>query len=211
MVCMKSPVPDTEPQRDCALCPRLAGHREQCRAAHPDYWNAPVAAFGDANARLAIVGLAPGLHGANRTGLPFQGDASGDLLWTALAQHGFAKDAPKGFVILNAVKCLPPGNRPTPEEVRTCRPFLERTLAALPKLRTIIALGSVAHQSCVKACGGKLPKHRFAHGAVHRMINGKTLIDSYHPSRLNQNTGRVTVEMVAGVIEAAAKIAMTTA
>lgn len=202
---MQSPIPQTEPSFDCASCPRLVALRCQCRAEQPDWWNAPVPAFGDPDARLAIVGLAPGKRGANRTGRAFTGDGAGDMLWAALAKFGFvagefgdhAGDGAvlQGVVILNAVKCLPPDNKPTPEEIRTCRPYLNAALGALPKVRTIIALGQIAHQSVIKAVGAKLPKHRFAHGAVHHMLDGRVVIDSYHCSRYNQNTGRLTVEM----------------
>jgi uracil-DNA glycosylase len=232
-----SPLPDTEPSHDCALCPRLVETRMACRAAQPDWWNAPVPAFGDPEAWLAIVGLAPGKQGANRTGRAFTGDASGELLWATLTKFGFVDEPPQpahpepvegssseeapnieisadqpfdrlrvsgtelpeitlnGAIIFNAVRCLPPGNKPTPEEIRTCRPYLRSGFDALPNLRTIIALGEIAHQSAVKANGEKLPKRRFAHGAVHQLLNGRVLIDSYHPSQLNQNTGRLTVDM----------------
>ncbi len=193
---IESPLPQSEASRDCALCPRLVDLRATCQAEQPDWWNAPVPAFGDGSAWLAVIGLAPGKMGANRTGRPFTGDASGNLLWAAMAASGFDREEPKGVVILNAVKCLPPGNKPTPEEIRTCRPFLKSALDALPNLRVIIALGSVAHQSAVKANGEKLPKRRFAHRAVHHLLNGRVLIDSYHPSQLNQSTGRITQAMV---------------
>ncbi len=163
-------------------------------------------AYGDPAAWLAIVGLAPGRKGANRTGIPFTGDASGDLLWATLENAGFDRKALSGAMILNAVRCLPPGNKPSPEEIRTCRPYLKAALDALPNLRVIIALGTVAHQSVVKACGGRLPKHSFAHGAAHKMLDGRTVIDSYHPSQLNQNTGRLTVEMFEGVFGVACGI-----
>jgi uracil-DNA glycosylase len=199
-----SPIPDTEAPEDCALCPRLVALREANRLEFPPWWNAPIAAFGDPEAWLAIVGLAPGKHGANRTGRAFTGDAAGDLLYSTLAKFGLSEGIynrkaddgllMKGVVILNAVKCLPPENKPSPQEIRTCRPFLERSLAALPKVRTIIALGEIAHQSALKSMGAKLPKHRFAHGAVHQMLDGRVLIDSYHCSRYNVNTGRLTVE-----------------
>ncbi|MCW3835341.1 uracil-DNA glycosylase [Sphingomonas canadensis] len=199
------PLADTEPPRDCPRCPRLAGLRDALRAEQPDWWNAPVPAWGDSGAWLAVVGLAPGRTGANRTGRPFTGDGSGAMLFDALARHGLAQGVYggdpgdglrlEGAMILNAVKCLPPGNRPVPEEIRACRPFLEDQLAALPGLRVVIALGQIAHQSAVKALGGKLPKARFAHLAEHRMPSGMRLIDSYHCSRLNQNTGRLTPEM----------------
>ncbi|UVO52993.1 uracil-DNA glycosylase [Sphingomonas sp. SUN039] len=208
-----SPIPETEPPRDCPLCPRLVAYRHACQAEFPRWWNAPVQAFGDPNAWLAIVGLAPGKHGANRTGRPFTGDASGPLLYETLAKFGLAEVlyaakvddglALNGAMIVNAVKCLPPENKPTPEEIRTCRPFLETQLAALPNVRVVVALGQIAHQSAVKAMGGRLPKARFAHLAEHRMPDGRVLIDSYHCSRYNQNTGRLTREMFEAVFERA--------
>ncbi len=182
--------------------------------AQPTWWNAPVPSFGDPQAWLAIVGLAPGKQGANRTGRPFTGDTAGKMLWAALDRFGFMAEpfaggpvdavTLDGAIILNAVKCLPPGNKPSPEEIRTCRPYLTSTLDALPALTTIIALGEIAHQSVVKANGERLPKRRFAHGAVHTLLNGRVLIDSYHPSQLNQNTGRLTDEMFDGVFAEAA-------
>lgn len=201
----ESPLPGAEPPRDCALCPRLVETRNACRAQFPDWWNAPVPALGDPQAWLAIVGLAPGKHGANRTGLAFTGDAAGDMLWATLRNFGLA-DAERtlnGVIILNAVKCLPPENKPNPEEIRNCRPYLIDAFADLPNLRTIIALGQIAHQSAVKALGAKLPKHRFAHGTVHQMLDGRTIIDSYHCSRYNQNTGRLTVDMFEAVFATA--------
>jgi uracil-DNA glycosylase len=200
---IESPLPATEPPKDCALCPRFVALRDACRTMHPDYWNAPVPAFGDPKAWLAVVGLAPGKHGANRTGRPFTGDASGDLLWATMETIGFSRDDLRGAIILNAVRCLPPSNKPTPEEIRTCRPFLKAALDDLPNIRVIIALGEIAHQSAVKANGEKLPKRRFAHGAIHRLLNGRILIDAYHPSQLNQNTGRLTSDMFAAVFAAA--------
>lgn len=198
-------VPDAEPSRDCPLCPRLVAYREACRAEHPDWWNGPVAAWGDPAARIAIVGLAPGKHGANRTGRPFTGDYAGDLLFATLAKFGLSRGSYEARVddgvelvdiaILNSVKCLPPENKPLPDEIRTCRQFLARGVAQLPNARTFIALGQIAHQSAVKVLGGKLPKARFAHLAEHRMPDGRILIDSYHCSRYNQNTGRLTAEM----------------
>jgi len=192
--------PSLEPSHDCPRCPRLAAVRETLRAELPDYWNAPVPALGDPDAWLVIVGLAPGKHGANRTGRAFTGDASGDLLFATLAKFGLAEGGePKGVMILNAVKCLPPGNKPVPEEIHACRPFLAAQAAAMPKARVFVALGGIAHQSAVKALGGRLPKCRFAHLAEHRMPSGMLLIDSYHCSRYNQNTGRLTPEMFEAV------------
>jgi uracil-DNA glycosylase family 4 len=204
MMSISSPLPAAEAPHDCSLCPRLVETRLESRAKHPDYWSAPVPSLGDPDAWLAIVGLAPGKHGANRTGQPFTGDASGDFLWPVLEKFELWDGSSlNGAIILNAVKCLPPGNRPTPEEVRACRPFLKSAFDLLPKLTTIVALGEIAHQSAVKANHEKLPKRRFAHGAVHRLLNGRVLIDSYHCSRLNTNTGRLTVEMFEDVFAAA--------
>lgn len=204
-----SPIPDSEPPRDCPRCPRLVALREALRVEYPDWWNAPVRAFGDPDAWLAIVGLAPGKHGANRTGRPFTGDQSGPLMFETLKKFGLATGdyaartddtlALNGAVIVNAVKCLPPANKPTPEEMRNCRPFLEGQIAALPGPRVFVALGQIAHQSAVKALGGKLPKAKFGHLAEHRMPGGEVLIDSYHCSRYNQNTGRLTPEMFEAV------------
>jgi uracil-DNA glycosylase family 4 len=211
-----SPIPDTEPPRDCPRCPRLAAHRETVRVEQPDWWNAPVPAWGDPEAWLVIVGLAPGKHGANRTGRPFTGDGSGALLFQALGNYGLAsgdyEGTPEdslrlnGVMILNAVKCLPPQNKPVPEEIRTCRHFLEGQVAALPKARIFVALGQIAHQSAVKILGGKLPKCRFAHLAEHRVPDGRILIDSYHCSRYNQNTGRLTDEMFDAVFARALEL-----
>lgn len=208
-----SPLPDSEPDMDCALCPRLVQVRAENRALHPEWWNAPVRAFGDQDAWLAIIGLAPGLHGANRTGRPFTGDESGPLLYATLEKYGLlsgnyearADDGVKlhGAVIVNAVRCLPPQNKPTSDEIHICRSFLQKALACLPGLKAVIALGQVAHQSAVKALGGKLPKCRFAHNALHRLPSGVVLIDSYHCSRYNQNTGRLTADMLEEVFESA--------
>lgn len=211
-----SSLPATEPPRDCPRCPRLAALRDDLRVGHHDWWNAPVPAFGDPDAWLVIVGLAPGLRGANRTGRPFTGDAAGALLYETLGRFGlasgtFAARADDGMtlngaIVLNAVKCLPPENKPTPEEVRTCRTFLEAQITALPRARVFVALGQVAHQSAVKVLGGRLPKARFAHLAEHRMPDGRLLIDSYHCSRYNQNTGRLTPEMFDAVFARALEV-----
>jgi len=205
------------PSRDCPLCPRLVAFREAQRAVYSDWHNAPVSSFGDPDPWLAIVGLAPGLKGANRTGRPFTGDASGPLLYGTLLKFGLVDGAFAGHAddglrlagvrILNAVRCVPPLNKPTPAEIHACRPFLERELAALPRLRVVVALGQIAHQSAIKALGGKLPKCRFAHGAEHRLPNGMVLIDSYHCSRYNQNTGRLTPDMFEAVFRRAQELA----
>lgn len=206
---IRSPIPETEPPHDCPLCPRLFAFRQACRAEFPDWWNAPVPSFGDPDARIAIVGLAPGKHGANRTGRPFTGDYAGDLLFETLAKFGFTAGSYdrriddglklRDIIIINAVKCLPPQNKPTPEESRTCRPFLDRAIDALPNARVFIALGQIAHQSVVKVLGGRLPKAPFGHLAEHRMPDGRRLIDSYHCSRYNTNTGRLTSAMFEAV------------
>jgi uracil-DNA glycosylase family 4 len=211
-----SPLRATEPSHDCPLCPRLVAFREALRQEYPDWWNAPVPAFGDPDAWLGVIGLAPGKHGANRTGRPFTGDYAGALLYDTLAKFGLSEgvfDARpddglelKGVMLINAVRCLPPENKPTPEEIRTCRPFLEAPIAALPRVRVFVALGQIAHQSAVKALGGKLPKAKFGHLAEHRMPDGRILIDSYHCSRYNQNTGRLTQPMFEAVFERALQL-----
>lgn len=208
-----SALPATEPPHDCPLCPRLAAFRDALRSEYPGWWNAPVPAFGDPDAWLVIIGLAPGKHGANRTGRPFTGDYAGELLYATLAKYGFSEGTfearpddglqLRGAMLVNAVRCLPPENKPTPEEIRTCRPFLEAPIAALPKAKVFVALGQIAHQSTVKALGGRLPKAKFGHLAEHRMPDGRLLIDSYHCSRYNQNTGRLTAPMFEAVFERA--------
>ena len=208
-----SPLPGTEPPRDCPRCPRLVAFREACGAEYPDWWNAPVYAFGDPGAWLALAGLAPGKHGANRTGRPFTGDYAGDLLFATLAQFGLSRgvyDARiddglslDGAIIVNSVKCLPPQNKPTPQEIAACRPFFETQVAALPKVRVVIALGKIAHDAAVRAAGGRLAAFPFAHGAVHRLPDGRHLVDSYHCSRYNTNTGRLTPAMFADVFRTA--------
>ena len=208
-----SPVPGAEAPRDCPRCPRLVALRHQCRALHPDWWNAPVPSFGDPDAWLAIVGLAPGMKGANRTGRPFTGDAAGELLYATLTKFGLAEGEYraqpndglrlKGAVILNRVKCLPPQNRTLPAEETNCRPFLLAAIDALPRLRTFIALGKVAHDSLCRCFGLTLSQARFAHGAVHELPGGLRIIDSYHCSRYNQNTGRLDAAMFEQVFKEA--------
>lgn len=192
--------PSPEPDRDCPLCPRLVALRTDLRAEQPEWWNAPVPALGDDTARIAIVGLAPGRLGANRTGRAFSGDDSGTLLFAVLEKLGLAEGGePRGVHILNAVRCLPPENRPTPAEIHACRPFLAAQLRA----PIVIALGEIAHQSAVKVLGGKLPKARFAHGAEHHLPKGPVVLDSYHVSRYNQSIGRLTEPMLTAVFERA--------
>jgi uracil-DNA glycosylase family 4 len=209
-----SPIPQAEAPRDCPLCPRLVALREELRAEHPDWWNAPVPAFGDRNAWLAIVGLAPGRKGANRTGRPFTGDYSGELFYSTLLKFGLAEGAYLGeandgvelvgTIVLNAVKCLPPGNRPLPAEVANCRNYLEAALAALPKVRVVIALGQIAHGSAAKALG--VHKARFAHAAEVAAADGRVLLASYHCSRQNTNTGKLTRDMFEDVFERALQL-----
>ncbi len=201
------------PPHDCPLCPRLVEYRHANRLAHPDWFNAPVPGWGDNDAWLCVTGLAPGVSGANRTGRPFTGDHAGGLLYATLAKFGLSTGdygasiddglALNGVFISNAVRCVPPGNKPTPAEIHLCRGFLAGQYAALPNLKIIIALGQIAHQSAVKACGGKLPKTPFGHGAVHPLHTGVTIIDSYHCSRLNTNTGRLTAPMFEAVFQQA--------
>lgn len=212
----ESPIPHTEPPLDCPRCPRLVAFRDALRVEYPDWWNAPVPAFGDPDAWLAIVGLAPGKHGANRTGRPFTGDYAGELLFATLLKFGLAQgrygadpgDGLRldGVVICNSVKCLPPENKPLPEEITNCRPFLETQIDALPKARIFVALGQIAHQSAVRTLGGKLSAHKFGHLAEHRFPGGEVLIDSYHCSRYNQNTGRLTAPMFEAVFERALQL-----
>ena len=200
--------PITEPDRDCPLCPRLAEFRAQTRAKQPGWHNAPVASFGDASARVLIVGLAPGLQGANRTGRPFTGDYAGDLLYATLLHYGFARgqyqarpDDGLELVdcrISNAVRCVPPQNKPLPAEINNCRPFLAATIATMPKLRAIVALGRVAHDTVLKTLNLRSVAAPFAHGAVHQAERVK-LYDSYHCSRYNTNTGVLTPEMFRAV------------
>ena len=201
-----------EPARDCALCPRLAEMRAGNRQRMPDWHNAPVPSFGPQSARLVVVGLAPGLKGANRTGRPFTGDYAGDLLYETLLAFGFAEGiyradpadglALRDCMITNAVRCVPPENKPTPAEIGTCRPFLEATLDAMPSLRALLALGRIAHESTLRMLGCKLAEHPFSHGARHEIRPGLVLFDSYHCSRYNTNTGRLTAAMFQAVFEA---------
>ena len=194
----------TRPDSNCPLCPRLADFRAQTRARQPDWFNSPVESFGDANARLLIVGLAPGMQGANRTGRPFTGDYAGDLLYATLLEYGFASGVYQARPddglklvdsrISNAVRCVPPQNKPLPAEINTCRQFLSATIAAMPNVRAIVLLGRIAHESTLRALGLRLAAAPFAHGAVHKAGPYK-LYDSYHCSRYNTNTGVLTTDM----------------
>jgi uracil-DNA glycosylase family 4 len=201
-------VPRTEPDRNCPLCPRLEGFREEARKREPDWFNSPVPSFGDPDGRLLIVGLAPGLQGANRTGRPFTGDFAGDLLYSTLLEYGFAKGVYRarpddGLTLVdcrisNAVRCVPPQNKPLPAEINTCRPFLIATIATMPRLRAIVALGRVAHESALKALGLRSAAAPFAHGALHP-AGALNLHDSYHCSRYNTNTRVLTPDMFRSV------------
>ena len=205
------PLPFAEAPKGCRKCPRLANLRKNLCKDHPHWWNAPVPAFGDPEAWLAIVGLAPGKEGANRTGRPFTGDASGEMLFATLTKYGFvegefANDPTDGItlngaIILNAVKCLPPENKPTGAEINNCRDYLAKAIRALPDLRVILALGKIAHDSIIRMEGLKLADHKFAHGAEHQLPSGPVLISSYHCSRYNLNTGRLTVAMFENVFQ----------
>jgi len=205
---------DLSPPADCRSCERLAAFRDVNRVAFPDYRNAPVESFGDASARLMIVGLAPGLRGANRTGRPFTGDYAGDLLYTTLIEFGFAVGrydrrpddglALVDCAIVNAVRCVPPQNKPTPAEIAACRPYLGGAIKALPGLRAIVALGRVAHDSALRALEARLSRFPFAHGARHMVAQPELVVfDSYHCSRYNTNTGALTPEMFRAVFAAA--------
>jgi uracil-DNA glycosylase family 4 len=189
------------------------------RDQYPDWWNSPVPAFGDPRAWLAIVGLAPGLRGANRTGRAFTGDQSGDLLFRTLRRFGFSNAryqghaddglALRGCMIVNAVKCLPPGNRPLPSEIGSCRQYLQAAIAGLPRIKVLVALGRIAHESTLRALGERPSGWRFGHLAEHRLPSGLVVVDSYHCSRYNQNTGRLTSSMFEAVFERAVQISST--
>lgn len=200
-----SPVPRAEAPRDCPLCPRLVRFREDCRAEHPGWWNAPVPAWGDPNAWLAVVGMAPGKQGANRTGRPFTGDFAGDLLYATLLKFGLGTGTYRadpsddvrldGAVILNAVKCLPPANKPEPIEIATCRSYFEAGLAQLPNLKVLVALGAIAHTAAARALGLRPMHAKFGHGSEVVAPDGRILLGTYHSSRYNQNTGRLDAPM----------------
>jgi uracil-DNA glycosylase family 4 len=198
----------TEPDCNCPLCPRLHAFREAARAREPGWFNSPVPSFGDPDGRLLIVGLAPGMQGANRTGRPFTGDYAGDLLYATLLEYGFASGVYQarpddGLTLLdcrisNAVRCVPPQNKPLPVEIATCRPFLAATIATMARLRAIVVLGRVAHDSTLKAVSVRAAAAPFAHGAIHQ-AGALKLYDSYHCSRYNTNTRVLTPDMFRGV------------
>ena len=207
---MSDTAPLDPPTRDCALCPRLAAFRDAQRTTHPDWFNAPVPSFGPVSAELLIVGLAPGLRGANRTGRPFTGDYAGDLLYRSLLKFGlaagdYAAHPQDGLIlqrtrIANAVRCVPPQNKPEPAEIAACGRFLVGEMARLPRLRAILALGAIAHNAVLAAKGLRRAAYPFGHGAMHDLPHGIVLADSYHCSRLNTNTGRLTPAMFEAVI-----------
>lgn len=206
-------VPDVppEPAADCTLCPRLVEFRQNNEAAYPSFFNGAVPSFGDDNARILVIGLAPGLKGANQTGRPFTGDYAGDLLYKCLKTMGWAlgtydKRPDDGFeltnvMITNAVRCVPPQNKPIGSEVNNCRPFLISRMAAMPNLKVLFALGKIAHDTTIRTFGYRLADYKFAHEAVHQLPNGLVLVDSYHCSRYNVNTNRLTEDMFLSALE----------
>lgn len=193
----------------CRRCNRLSAFLDELGCAHPGYFAAPVPSFGDPEARLLVVGLAPGMHGANRTGRPFTGDYAGILLYATLFKTGFSNqpesaDPADGLQlcdcrITNAVRCLPPANKPLPEEIRACNPFLRHELTADPVPRVVVALGQIAHRSVLAALGVRLGEYPFSHGSVHCLPSGQHLLTSYHCSRYNTQTRRLTPDMFGAV------------
>ena len=200
-----------KPGRDCPLCPRLAAFRKDWRSREADWFNAPVPSFGPPDARLLIVGLAPGLKGANRTGRPFTGDFAGDLLYDTLKRFGFARGSYEarpddGLALVdaritNAVRCVPPENKPTPAEIKTCRPFLEATIAEMKNLRAIVTLGRISHESTIAALNHRRSAAPFGHGTSHDVAKLRVFV-SYHCSRYNTNTGVLTPDMFRDVFAA---------
>lgn len=201
---------NAEPPRDCPICPRLTAYRAENRAAHPEWFNGPAPSFGDPDARLLVVGLAPGRMGANRTGRPFTGDYAGVLLYETLIAFGFARGRYAArpddglelvdCMITNAVRCAPPGNRPLPAEEAACRPYLAARIAALPRLRVLVTLGDVARRNVLRALGQRASSGAGGH-AAETVVGPYVLINSYHCSRLNTNTGRLSEPMFHAVFE----------
>jgi uracil-DNA glycosylase len=212
MVDWRDATAPAEPGHDCPRCPRLAEFRHANRCAHADWHNGPVPSFGGLDARFLVVGLAPGLNGANRSGRPFTGDYAGDLLYASLAKYGLARGvygarADDGFTLVecrvtNAVRCVPPANKPLPHEFAACRPFLVGEIAAMARLAGILSLGRGSHDQVLSALGLRKSDFPFGHGAVHRLPSGVILTDSYHCSRYNTNTRRLTEAMFHAAIEA---------
>ncbi len=204
-----SPMPNP-PASDCRICDRLAGYRDANRLANPSWFNGAVPSFGSLEARFLVVGLAPGVRGANRTGRPFTGDYAGLLLYSTLLKFGYATgfyqaDPADGLTLVdcrvtNAVRCVPPANLPTPAEISACNPFLTQELAAMPRLKVVLALGGVAHKAVLRSRGLRANHENFQHGALHTLPDGLILADSYHVSRLNTNTGRLTTPMFEAVV-----------
>ena len=209
---MTRPAPPSEPNFDCPLCPRLLKFRQANQAANPEWHNAPVRSFGETDVRLLIVGLAPGLRGANLTGRPFTGDYAGELLYATLLEFGFASGRYEARIddslqlvdcmITNAVRCVPPENKPTPAEITTCRHYLTARIAQMPNLEAIVALGRVAHDSTLSALECRKSSFPFAHAARHALPSKVVLFDSFHCSRYNTNTRRLTPEMFQAVFAA---------
>jgi uracil-DNA glycosylase family 4 len=202
----------SEPEPDCILCPRLVAFRRENEAGYPDFHNGPVVSFGDLSASMLVVGLAPGLKGANRTGRPFTGDGAGDLLYPGLVAAGFAigsydKRPDDGLKLVdcritNAVRCVPPQNKVTGAEAATCRPFLIAEIDAMKRLQVMLALGRVAHEAILRTFGLRLKEYSFGHGVIHELPNGLLMADSFHCSRYNVNTGRLTAGMFGDVLTA---------
>lgn len=202
------------PSSDCPLCPRLCAFRQQNKIQYPHFFNAPVPQFGSIDAMFLVVGLAPGLKGANQTGRPFTGDYAGLILYHSLKKYGFAKGnydqrIDDGFELVNcrvtnAVRCVPPGNKPEPSEIAQCNQFLKSEIAAMKNLKVIVSLGLVSHNAVLKAFGLKASFAKFKHGAAHKVSDKVTLLNSYHTSRYNINTGVLTQEMFDAVIKEAA-------
>jgi uracil-DNA glycosylase family 4 len=207
---------DTIFDKNCRLCPRLATFLDTVQEKYPDYYCRPVAPFGDLKARLLIVGLAPGMHGANRTGRPFTGDYAGILLYKTLHKFGFGSqpqsvsaDDPLELPdcrITNAVKCLPPENKPVGSEINTCNGYLERELELLPAPRVVLALGGIAHRAVIRAAGLRQATYKFGHAAEHQLHDRFLLLDCYHCSRYNTNTGRLTTAMFEAVFARAREL-----
>ncbi len=197
------------PPRNCRRCPRLAGYRTELRQSHPGYHNQPVPAFGEPRSRLLIVGLAPGRHGANATGRPFTGDASGALLFKALNKFGFSSHARSESAadgvelidcrITNAVKCVPPKNRPVAEEIKACNEFLRHEISEMGDGGLVLALGTIAHRAILKATANRQSAHRFGFGSVHSLPGNIEVVDSFHPSRYMIQTGKLTEDMFFGI------------
>ncbi len=200
----------SEPKSDCSLCPRLVDFRNANIATYPSYFNGAVGSFGDTDVRLLVIGMAPGLKGANRTARPFTGDGAGDLLYEQLHKHSLAKGIydkrrDDGFTLVdtmvtNAVRCVPPENKPIGSEIANCRPFLIARIESLKNLKVMLTLGKIAHDTTLRTFGLKLKDYPFTHGGIHNLPNGLIMVDSYHCSRYNVNTRRLTAEMFSNVM-----------